>query len=61
MCAPTALVRHARTGQEMVSDALEVDFRPIGVAKWMLGTNPGPLPERPGLFTSEPSVQAQKP
>lgn len=29
MYVPTALVCHAHTGQEMVSDSLEVDFRPI--------------------------------
>lgn len=33
----------------------------LWMARWMLGTKPGPLPEQPGLFTSELSVQPQKP
>lgn len=33
----------------------------LWVAKWMLGTNPGPFPEKPVPFTSELSVQLQKP
>ena len=43
----TTCVPGARGGQKKASDPLELDYRRLRVALWMLAWNLGPLKEQP--------------